>query len=144
MEITDTDFKGEMVAGVREGRWASYYDEAARESDTDPNIYHPGLKKDANYQNGVLHGPYGEYFKKGFKSYCTFEEGLIHGRAGFYYPGNKLKYQGYYAKGVKEGPWEAFDRSGKLMFVDLYQGGKLVSNVMHKAIENWEIPEFKF
>lgn len=144
MEITDKDFTGKIVAGLREGRWSSYYNEEARKLDTDPNIYHYGLKKEAHYQNGVLHGLYAEYFKKGFKSYCNFKEGQLEGKAGFYYPGNKVKYQGQYANGVKDGTWEAFDRSGSLIFIDLYQEGKMVSQVMPKAIKNWTSPHLEF
>ncbi|MEM7035479.1 MAG: hypothetical protein AAF570_00790 [Bacteroidota bacterium] len=143
MNITDEDFTGKSVDGKREGRWTSYYDEAGRAADTDPNVYHYGLKKEAYYRNGLLHGLYAEYYKKGFKAYCHFKEGKLHGAAGWYYPGNNLKYKGQFENGHKSGAWEAYNRAGKLMFVDGYEAGKLVSNVTHEAFEKLKTPNFK-
>ena len=63
------------------------------------------LYVEANYEMGVLHGEYTEYY--------DIDSGLI-------------KSKGYYMAGLKDGQWINYDSCGTVKNVENYKNGKVV------------------
>ena len=69
---------------------------------------------EANFENGIMHGVYKEFFDEHKK---------------------KLKVEGRYEEGMRQGVWTEFDRDGKVEGVEIFNKGELLERTLYEDEE---------
>jgi|GEM_PF-1965351 antitoxin component YwqK of YwqJK toxin-antitoxin module len=84
------------------------------------DAYDPHAKthKQAKFENGIMHGPYREFFD-GVKT--------------------SIKVEGYYENGVKHGVWTEYDKKGRVEAVKIWNKGELLERTMYDDEDENEI-----
>lgn len=68
-----------------------------------------------NYENGVYHGEWTQYFKTGkIKAQGVYKNGYFDGQVKYYYPSGVVQTSGWYKHAVRNGYWKTFDPDGDL------------------------------
>lgn len=84
-----------------------------------------------SYSNGLRTGMWGYYYlnnnEKGTDSLCFFKGAYIednpHGRHVYYWENGKVKTEGNYAVGKREGDWYLYNEDGTLFLIITYKNG---------------------
>lgn len=78
-------------------------------------------------ENDKINGIYQEYYPQGnLKSKINFKTGIKQGNAFFYHKNGKLKIAGKYSDNQKDGKWEYYDETEKLIYTEKWRNGKRV------------------
>ena len=134
-------YLGEIIEGKKHGIWIEFYSNGRK-------------KKEINFLNGLMNGPYTIWYKNGVKgefgfyknnkkdkmlvkwdqkgnksSSITFKQGLFHGKIIFYKPDGDTKYEGIYHEGrCIHGVKKAFRHKGRFPnpVYEVYEDNKLI------------------
>lgn len=111
--------------GKRHGYWKVFY----------PNF---DLKWEQYYKHGLRDGFYKEYDEKGnlkvIKKYVNDVEEIMESATTplqmqhEYYPNGRIKREGSFRGGKREGTWREFDENGNVTSSQIYQNGRLVQS----------------
>ena len=82
------------------------------------------------FETGTLKTYYDDKKKK-IKEEQTFKQGIPHGSAKIYYENGKLKAEGKYIKGKREGVFKFYSDKGTLTEEKLYKDGVLVDQRLY-------------
>jgi len=102
--------KGVFKRGYKNGLWKT--------------LYKNKVVKVENWSNGLILGMYKVFDTKGKKLYeMVFSQNGTSRYKDFYYKTGKLKVEGNYTKGRKEGPWHYYYENGdKIKTINYIQG----------------------
>lgn len=100
------------VGGVLEGKKKEYY------------FTHSKLKKEVNYKQGVLHGPFIEYNREGVVlQELNYDMGRKDGDWKYYYDNGSLLKTESWNKDIKEGTFKTFYIQGTIQSIENYRKG---------------------
>ena len=105
--------KGEFIDGIQDGNW--YYNVGDH---TETGLYADGEK------TGIWEFHYIE--EEGNKVLAfkgEYINGIAIGKHRHYYPSGRLKEEGKYESGMKEGEWKKFNENGEVILTILYKNG---------------------
>ena len=104
--------QGEYIEGKKEGEWIVYV----------------GDSKDViEYSDGFMNGWYRSYFPDGDLRYeGKYVDDNPNGEHIWYWENKKLRQQGVYVMGRKNGDWKKWDKEGVLQILISYTGGREV------------------
>ena len=96
------------------------------------------LRSEGYYRHGMRHGFFKEYDEKGnlktIKKFVNDEEEIIESQMKplqvqhEYYPNGRMKREGTFRDGRREGTWREFDEEGNVISSQIYQNGRLVQS----------------
>lgn len=114
------------VKGKKEGEEKIYY------GDPEQSLFEVNT-----YKNGVLNGPWKQYFKNGkLLASGTYRDGNFEGQVTYYYSSGNIDEQGYYKNAVRNGFWKKFDIDGELLGKVYYLNGKVLEGeALEKHLE---------
>jgi antitoxin component YwqK of YwqJK toxin-antitoxin module len=98
-------------------------------------VYYPANPKEekvlkfevTNYDNGVYHGEWTQYFKNGkVKAHGIYKNGYFDGLVKYYYPNGKIESSGWYKHNVRNGFWITYDPEGDIDIKAYYYNDKIL------------------
>jgi len=130
--------EGLYVKDKREGTWYYYGADSLKIGE---EIYKNGVKnglektfyrgtgklyQQVMFVNGKKEGIYKQYFESGvLKRDATYKNDTLEGKVMYYHPNTKKLMEGTYVKGLRNGEFNYYDESGKLIETLHYRMGKL-------------------
>lgn len=131
--------EGKVINKVYEGEWIYYHLDSKNVMTHEfykngklegvRTVYFPDGKvaEEANYKNGIKHGPYKNYTTTGIAlEEVNYVNGQINGQAIYRDPDGSVASKGPYVNGLKKGLWE------------FYEGGKLVRKEKHPLVKKFQ------